>query len=269
VRTETARVTPAWLELREPADAAARSIALVERLRPHLPADGILVIHDLGCGTGSMTRWLAPLLPGPQHWILHDRDDDLLDELPFTVPGRPDVTVETRQGDITRLAPREFDGAGLITASALLDMFTCDELERFVRTCVDARCPALITLTVTGRVEWAPRHPLDERIRDAFNDHQRRTVHGRPLLGPDAAGEAVRLITARGSDVTVAHSPWHLEPQQADLLSEWLRGWVSAAFEQESSLADDANDYMQQRLSAIADGRVAATIPHDDLLVVP
>ena len=25
-----------------------------------------------------MGRWLAPLLPGPQHWVLHDRDADLL-----------------------------------------------------------------------------------------------------------------------------------------------------------------------------------------------
>ena len=25
-----------------------------------------------------MGRWLAPLLDGPQHWVLHDRDPDLL-----------------------------------------------------------------------------------------------------------------------------------------------------------------------------------------------
>ena len=36
------------------------------------------MIHDLGSGTGSMSRWLAPRLPGPQHWVLHDRDADLL-----------------------------------------------------------------------------------------------------------------------------------------------------------------------------------------------
>ena len=31
-----------------------------------------IVVHDLGSGTGSMMRWLAPLLPGPQTWVLHD-----------------------------------------------------------------------------------------------------------------------------------------------------------------------------------------------------
>src|SRR2546429_652698 len=75
---ETIRVGPDWLDLRERADAAARSRALVEQLRRRLPANGPLLVHDLASGTGSMRRWLAPLLPGPQHWVLHDRDPGLL-----------------------------------------------------------------------------------------------------------------------------------------------------------------------------------------------
>ncbi|OSC54189.1 SAM-dependent methyltransferase, partial [Streptomyces sp. 4F] len=66
------------MRLREPADAAARAHDLLDPLRirlANLPsrADG-LVVHDVGCGTGSMGRWLAPLLDGAQHWVLHDRD---------------------------------------------------------------------------------------------------------------------------------------------------------------------------------------------------
>ena len=75
------RVSPEWLALREPADAAARSAELAGRLARHLPAAGPLVIHDLGGGSGAMGRWLAPRLPGPQHWVLHDRDVDLLDRV--------------------------------------------------------------------------------------------------------------------------------------------------------------------------------------------
>ena len=71
------RVSPDWLALREPADAAARSGALVQRVARHLTA-GPLVIHDLGGGSGAMGRWLAPRLPGPQHWVVHDLDADLL-----------------------------------------------------------------------------------------------------------------------------------------------------------------------------------------------
>ena len=76
---EAVRVSPEWLALREPADAAARSAELAERLGRHLPAAGRLVIHDLGGGSGAMGRWLAPRLPGPQHWVVHDRDADLLE----------------------------------------------------------------------------------------------------------------------------------------------------------------------------------------------
>ena len=83
------RVSPEWLALREPADAAARSAELAERLARHLPGAGRLVIHDLGGGSGAMGRWLAPRLPGPQHWVVHDRDADLLELAVADPPGRP------------------------------------------------------------------------------------------------------------------------------------------------------------------------------------
>ena len=54
-----ARAGSGWLALREPADAAARAPQLVEELRSYLPEDRGLTVHDLGCGTGSMARWLA------------------------------------------------------------------------------------------------------------------------------------------------------------------------------------------------------------------
>ena len=56
------------------------------RARPSSPSasrgtspPAALVIHDLGGGSGAMGRWLAPRLPGPQHWVVHDRDADLLE----------------------------------------------------------------------------------------------------------------------------------------------------------------------------------------------
>ncbi len=136
---EAVRVSPEWLSLREPADAAARSAELAERLGRHLAAAGRLVIHDLGGGSGAMGRWLAPRLPGPQHWVVHDRDADLLKLAVAGAPGPAAdgtaVTVEARRSDITRLAPRDLAGASLVTASALLDLLTADELVRMLGAC--------------------------------------------------------------------------------------------------------------------------------------
>ena len=171
-------VSPDWLALREPADAAARAIDLVAKVRQFLPAGEPVVVHDLGCGTGSMARWLAPQLAGPQHWVMYDRDADLLaraaaDIPPLTADGSR-VTVETRRRDITTLDQRDLAGASLITASALLDMLTAAEVERIVRSCVAAACPALLTISVIGRVTLTSSDPLDGAIASAFNEHQRR-----------------------------------------------------------------------------------------------
>ena len=266
---ETVRVTPEWLELREPADASARSVELVEVLRTQLPSGRRAVIHDLGCGTGSMTRWLAPLLPDAQHWVLHDRDADLLEHVSVEIPNRPDVTFTTRRSDITHLATAGIEDASLLTASALLDMFNRAELDRFVRGCAAAHCPALITLSVTGRVECAPHDPLDSAIQDAFNAHQRREVDGQRLLGPDAVALAAETFEAMGFEVRLAPSPWHLDADHADLTTAWLDGWVAAAIEQKPDLATVAVEYVRRRAAEIESGRLVVTVQHDDLLVIP
>ena len=203
---EAIRVSPDWLDLRERADAAARSRDLVTRLRRRLPAAGPLVVHDLACGSGSMGRWLAPLLPGPQHWILHDRDPDLLPLAEVETPGGA-VTVETRLSDVTRLDPEDLAGATLVTASALLDLLTRDELARLIHACAGAGCPVLFALSVTGRVQLLPPDPLDARIAAAFNEHQRRLTPRGRLLGPDAVEAAAAAFRAVGAEVVVGPEP--------------------------------------------------------------
>lgn len=270
---EPVRVSPAWLALREAADIAARASDLVEQVRRDLPAGNRAVIHDLGCGTGAMARWLAPRLTGAQHWIMYDRDADLLAHAAADMPGvaadGAAVTFETRQRDITWLDPGDLAGASLITASALLDMLTADELERFVTACADAGCPALVTISVIGRVDLTPADPLDDRIAGAFNAHQRRTTGGRRLLGPDAVGAAVEAFTRRGADVLVRPSPWRLGPAQAALTAEWFTGWVGAACEQRPELTAATAAYARCRLAEATAGRLGVTLHHHDLLARP
>ncbi len=272
VTAPPARVTPEWLALREPADAAARAPDLAGMLLPLLPPGGPVVVHDLGSGSGSMGRWLAPRLPGQQHWILYDRDIALLARAAADPPrpvGGSAVSVETRRRDITRLGPGDLVGASVITASALLDMLTADELDRIVTVCVAAGCPALLTLSVIGRVDLEPADPLDELLADAFNAHQRRVTDGRHLLGPDAVGAAVDAFTRLGSEVVVRPSPWRLDVVHADLTAEWITGWVAAACEQHPELTDPAAGYLGRRLAEADAGRLRVTVHHHDLLARP
>ena len=269
---EGVRVSPEWLRLREPADAAARSAELAERLGRHL-ATGGLVIHDLGGGSGAMGRWLAPRLPGRQHWVVHDRDADLLKLAVADPPGPAAdgaaVTVEARRSDITRLAPGELAGASLVVASALLDMLTADELAAMLGACAATGCPILLAMTVVGRVALTPADPLDGRIAAAFNAHQRRTTGAGRLLGPDAVAAAVDELRRTGAEVLVRPSPWRLDAAHADLTAEWLRGSVAAACEQEPALAAEAGAYRDRRLAQAAGGELAVTVEHADVLVLP
>jgi hypothetical protein len=267
------RVSPAWLVRREPADAAARSAELADRLARRVHAAGDLVIHDLGGGSGAMGRWLAPRLSGPQHWVVHDRDAGLLAlavaEPPGPAANGAAVTVEPRCSDITRLEPRDLDGASLVTASALLDMLTAHEMAGMLGACTEIGCPTLLALTVVGRVALTPADPLDARMAAAFNAHQRRVTAAGRLLGPDAVAAAVEELRGTGADVLVRPSPWRLDATRADLTAEWLDGWVAAACEDEPALAAEAGAYRERRLAQAAAGELAVTVDHADLLVLP
>ena len=93
-----------WLALREPADHAARSTTLVGRIAETLPADGVIRVLDLGSGTGSNLRYVAPRLRQSQEWLLVDRDHDLLAIAHATAT--PRAVAQTRVLDLSRIADR-------------------------------------------------------------------------------------------------------------------------------------------------------------------
>jgi hypothetical protein len=262
-------VTSDWLALREPADAAARSDELAARLAASLPETGGVEIHDLGGGSGALGRWLAPRLPGPQRWVIHDRDERLLALAVATPPSGAAVTVEARPSDITRLGRADLAGADVIAASAVLDLLTEDELAALLAACAPPRCPILLALNVAGRVALVPDDPLDGAVMVAFNAHQRRMTPGGRLLGPHAVAAAVARLRPTNSAVLVRRSPWRLDADHPDLTAEWLRGWVAAAAEQDPALADALGAYEDRRLAQLAAGELMVTVDHVDLLALP
>jgi trans-aconitate methyltransferase len=275
------RYSSTWLELREAADAEARAVDLAEQVSRQLAGSAPLVVHDLGCGTGSMARWLSPRLPGPQQWVLHDRDPDLLDLATETLLAGG-IAAKPVLGDLTAITAADLAGGSLVTASALLDLLTAEDMDGLARACTTAGVPALLTLTVVGRIDLVPWEPLDNVLCDAFNDHLRggaahQQTHlaegARRPLGPGSADAAAEAFRRHGATVLVRETPWRLGAAHADLIAEWLNGFVPAAAKQLPGGGSDLNNcvdsYLARRLGQAAAGELRVTVEHVDLLAVP
>jgi len=258
-----------WLALREPADTRARDAAagtllpaLLARWEPAL-APRVL---DLGSGTGANLRWLAPRLPRPeaQHWLLLDHDQHLLDRGAdldrglSTTPVRADVT--ELPGVLAASGPVD-----LVTAAALLDLLTLEELGAVVSAVVAAGTPALFSLTVDGGVTLDPPDPGDSRLGTAFDAHQRRG--GR--LGPRAGEVGAGLFRARGWRVVEAPTPWELSSgDEPALVEAWSQGWAGAAVEHDPDLGADADGWLARRREQASTG-LGVVVGHVDLLALP
>ena len=265
------QVSPDWLLLRAAMDDRSRSAELTREaatlLRP-----GRQVIHDLGSGSGAMMRWLAPQLPGPQRWVLHDADAAILDqrdpEAVLDSSGRPTIARDSVE-QLDELDASALADATMVVASALLDVITFGEARRIVDACIALHVPALFSLTVVGRVEFDPGNDLDDQFGRAFNEHQRRDADGRRLLGPDAAGVVGNMFADADWNVRTANTPWMLSPADGELVSEWLDGWLDAAVEQRPGLRDFADEFRIERRSQLADGALRVTVDHEDVLAWP
>ena len=270
--SEVLEVSSDWLALREAEDARARSRGLAQAAADLLPS-GPITVHDLGSGTGSFMRWLAPLLPGPQAWVLHDWNASLTDRAlagatPRDRDGAP-VSMRSRVGELEQLDAADIAGASLVTASALLDVLTAREAHAIVDACVRAGAPTFLSLSVTGESELRPWDARDKRFEEAFNAHQRREVHGRGLLGRYGAPIVRGLFAHAGWKVRTARTSWRLDDSEPELLRQWFDGWADAAEEQSPDLREECAGYRELRRSQLDRGELSATVYHLDVLAWP
>lgn len=215
-----------WLDLREPADHAARDPALLDAARAHLLAGGDAVLAvDLGSGTGSTLRAFGPDTRSLR-WRLVDNDPRLLEA---AVSRLADFrSVERIEADLACLPPRILDGARLVTASALFDLVSRRFVADLAARLAERRIALYAGLNYDGRMAWDPPRPEDEALVAALNAHQTGDKGFGPALGPDAA-EALREAFERlGYGVRIAPSPWRLGPADRALRQELTDGFLDA-----------------------------------------
>lgn len=282
----TERFDPNWLALREDFDRESRSHALARRLLGVLPERPRLL--DLGAGTGSLFRFLAPKIERPQTWVFVDADTDLLGEAfrataewaktrGWTVAWpRGALLIHTPTGAwrIEGLARDLADApAGLplaqtdaVLCSALLDLVSASWVERLAAA---LHMPFFAGLSVDGRHAWLPSHPADAITVAGFRRDQDRDKGFGRALGVHAPSFAMRIFAARGFAVTSAPADWRVPRSARRMTRALVRG-----------TADGARAALPARHIAIAaweaartrqamQGRLAIRVGHRDLLAVP
>lgn len=277
-----------WLNLREQADWAARSLALTQAIASTVPRDRPVCVLDLGTGEGSNFRYLADVLPAHQHWLLIDRSHALLSNVGTRTRawaaerGHPlrseatgfrmssealDCRVDMRAQDLRTLHdPALFAGRHLVTASALLDLVS----ERWLRT-LAARCrvagaAALFTITYNGGFSCVPAEPEDELVRELINRHQRRDKGlGGPAEGPAAAACAARCFVDEGYRVETEGSDWVLGPDEAPIQRAVIDGWAEAAREMAPHETQTIASWQARRSSHVDAGRSRIMVGHRDV----
>lgn len=288
---DTAGFDGDWLALREPADHAARSSVLAEALRERLErrlvwrVDGqaALKIVDLGAGSGSNLRWLAPRLPGPQEWLLIDHDPVLLETAGRTAAVKArdgsEVTVETRCLDLSEWPPGCFDGAELVTASALFDLVSRDWIEALAAMLARSGAAGLFALTVDGRRGFVDARGRavedgDDRIMaELFNRHQRQDKSLGEALGPGAARFLPGALERAGLQVRVERSDWLLAagcPRSIELGSALLEDWTDAALAASAGAETGwIRRWHRERLAKLENGALGLEVGHVDVLALP
>lgn len=253
---------PTWLALREPYDHAVRDRALTEAFIEALgPAPELI---DLGAGTGSNLRCLAPSLPEDQRWICVDYDPVLLARLEANKPEGARVKVEQLDlaQDLETLPIRR--GMG-VTAAALLDLTSAAWLDRLAVCCRDV--PVLMTLSFDGRMIWEPGDPGDADINAAFNKDQRADKGFGPALGPDAADYLAKSLEHQGQKIRLATSDWCFGADDGPILQAMVDGVAAAASDANPELPCQA--WRARRLHEIEAKQLKLTVGHLDLLALP
>lgn len=250
-----------WLALREPFDHAARATAVTDFVRAGLWAKRPLVIADLGAGTGSNVRYLAPRLPEGQVWRLYDNDERLL----HVAKGNCPVRVDTHFTGLRGFDWALIDDYAMVTASALIDLVSDSWLAYALEAIRVRRMPVLFALNYDGRVELTPSDPDDRWVIDLFNAHQRTDKGFGAGLGPLSGARIADRLRMLTYEVVSAKSDWIVGPDDRELQRQLIAGWAGASIEMLPTDADRVLAWQARRLALVESGVSRMLVGHDDV----
>lgn len=278
--------SPDWLALREGVDHRSRARALERRLVEALAAKNALRIVDLGSGTGSNLRALAPLLAPEQHWTLVDHDPVLLEEAALALArwaeaaettgdalvlhkGNKRIRVDFRLHDLAgAVEDAVVPGCDLLTASALYDLTSALWMGRLARAVAGVGAAFYAVLTYDGRDSFSPAHPLDGAMVEAFARHMQRDKGFGVATGPMAADVLAGSLRQVGYTVERGDSPWVLVAEDATLTRALCTGMAAAVGETNTFAPAALADWLRFRMDEAVAGDARMETGHTDILAI-
>jgi hypothetical protein len=284
------RFSADWLALREKLDQPARNRMLVEALADRL--EKLPRLLDLGAGTGSLFRFMAPVIGRSQTWIFVDADESLLygaldrtaewaerngiGVASFHGPGSLSLSLRTSAGEwyietlVTDLAQvphgLPLDAVDAVVCSALLDLVSRAWM---VRLFTALRVPFYAGLTVNGHDAWLPQHSADPAVRTAFRRDQRRDKGLGSALGNDAGETALQLLGELGFQTHITTSDWCIPRCARAVTSRFTQMTGSSARQSMPAQARKIGEWTNARLKQAAKARLSIRIGHYDILGFP
>jgi len=271
-----------WLALREPVDHRSVSAIVRDAVCEWVGARQQVSMIDLGCGSGSNLRGLAPYLPSAQHWRLVDWDKALLDHARMAIFEWADsaesavnnlavrkagkqIDVAFEQADLMRDYARVLDKpADLVTAAAFFDLVSAQWIADFCTALAQRRLPLYTVLTYNGEEEWTPVHAGDAAMLAAFHAHQQNDKSFGPAAGPGAIAALCNALEAHDYTVVTDVSSWRLDRADAGLIAELAAGSAQAAIESGQVSESAAAEWLTARRDADT-----CRIGHVDLFASP
>ena len=260
--------SPDWLQLREPADHAARAENVASIVTKHFAGKSDIRVLDIGCGAGSNVRGSYQLLPAKQSWRMVDHDPLLLEtarrdlirwaddvtepaedsNLLHLVKDQKSIEIELIVGDIAGgiqdVLPHHVD---LVTAAALLDLCSQKWIEGFVATLAKHSLPIFTTLIYDGRDRFEPHHVADFDMLEAFHRDMTRDKGFGPALGTKAADSLAKSLQKSGYRVLLGDSPWELDVSDT-LAIALAQGFAEAVSTTGTIEADIVDQWLDFRL---------------------
>ena len=259
--------SPAWLDLREPLDHAARSEIVLSAVAHYFLHQEKLQLIDLASGTGSTIRGVKPHLGQSLEWRLTDNDGALLKHAADRLEGECVTFAKTDLASNPDLFSSQ--QPDLVTTSAFLDLVSESWLHRFISQITPLEIPFYAALTYDGRTTYGPKHDLDDIVLSAVNAHQKTDKGFGPALGPDAARTAIIALRECGYLISEEKSDWRSGAVHGEFQSEFVKGCYNTACEILPDLTPALEQWLAFRLDQIAKGASEIVVGHIDFFAVP